>query len=273
MNVAAVQRRSPAASAFDGIAGRYDEIFTRTLIGRAQRNVMWDALAKTFSPADRILELNCGTGEDALFLACRGASITACDVSPQMIAVAQRRKLLEAPNANLQFQVLSNENLLQLHPSDRFDGAFSNFSGLNCVADLQQVALSLGKLLRSNGRFLLCVSTRFCLGESLWFLAHADAKKAFRRFPGHTTAKIDEFPLDVRYPTVRQLRKIFAPWFRLRAIRAVGLFVPPSYVEASLRGRGGFISFLAQVDNLVAHLPVLRCIGDHVLLDFERLQP
>jgi ubiquinone/menaquinone biosynthesis C-methylase UbiE len=273
MNVAAVQRHSHAPAAFDGIAERYDEIFTRTLIGRAQRNVVWDALTKAFSPADRILELNCGTGEDALFLARRGASITACDVSPQMIAVAQRRKLVEAPNANLQFQVLSNENLHQLHPSDRFDGAFSNFSGLNCVADLQQVAFTLGKLIRSNGRFLLCVSTRFCLWESLWFLAHANTQKAFRRFPGKTSAIVEDSTFEVRYPTVRQLRKIFAPWFRLRAIRAVGLFVPPSYVEPTLRGRGKFIWLLAKVDSLFAHFPLLRCTGDHVLLDFERLQP
>ena len=32
-----------AGRAFDQIAGSYDEIFTRTLVGRAQRDAVWQA--------------------------------------------------------------------------------------------------------------------------------------------------------------------------------------------------------------------------------------
>ena len=51
-----------AGLAFDSIAEQYDDIFTRSLIGRAQRDVVWDVLQKTFRRGDRVLELNCGTG-------------------------------------------------------------------------------------------------------------------------------------------------------------------------------------------------------------------
>ena len=67
--------------AFDTIAEQYDDLFTHSLIGRAQRNVVWEVLRHTFIPRERILELNCGTGEDALFLSRMGVSVHACDAS------------------------------------------------------------------------------------------------------------------------------------------------------------------------------------------------
>jgi len=272
MNEAAAQNALTGSSAFDSIAERYDDIFTNTLVGRAQRNAVWDSLTHAFSPTDSILELNCGTGEDALFLARLGASVTACDASPAMIAVAGRRKSREVPHAELQFQILSNEKLHEMQVVQPFDGAFSNFSGLNCVADIQTVALSLGKLVRPGGRVLICLSSRFCAWETLWFLLRMKASKAFRRVSGRSIASVNGVSIPVWYPSIRSLRKVFSGWFTLRSFRAVGLFVPPSYVDPFIRRHESLFSFLANLDRAFAGLPVLRCLGDHVLLDFERLQ-
>ena len=46
-----------AALAFDQMAQDYDEVFTRSLIGRAQRDAVWNVLTKTFRSGDHILEL------------------------------------------------------------------------------------------------------------------------------------------------------------------------------------------------------------------------
>ena len=124
-----------AALAFDQMAKDYDEVFTRSLIGRAQRDAVWNMLTKTFRSGDHILELNCGTGEDALFLARNSIAVTACDASQQMIQIASRRLKAESPNALVQFHLLPTEQVSQLSPEVPFDGAFSNFSGLNCVAE------------------------------------------------------------------------------------------------------------------------------------------
>ena len=56
-----------------------------------QRDAVWKILTNTFNANDNILELNCGTGEDAIFLAGRGVSVFACDASQQMIARAEQR--------------------------------------------------------------------------------------------------------------------------------------------------------------------------------------
>src|SRR5450755_3636512 len=87
----AIARAQIGAAPFDAIAERYDETFTKSKIGRAQRASVWKELERVFQPGDRVLEIGCGTGVDACFLAGLGVTVVATDSSPQMIAVATRR--------------------------------------------------------------------------------------------------------------------------------------------------------------------------------------
>jgi ubiquinone/menaquinone biosynthesis C-methylase UbiE len=262
----------PAALVFDQIATEYDDVFTKSLIGRAQRNSVWSVLTRVFQSGDHILELNCGTGEDALFLAQNGISVNACDASQQMIQIASDRLRKEAPGAPVQFNLLPTEHIREFQSSTQFDGIFSNFSGLNCVADLKQTAQDLAALLSPGAPLLVCLSTRFCLWEMLWFVLHGNFRKAFRRCSGHATAKVGEFTVDVYYPTVRKLQTLFSPSFVLRSCAGVGVTVPPSYVEAWIRNHPNLLSMLRTIDKAISSLPGFRVVGDHVLLHFERVQ-
>jgi hypothetical protein len=53
------RKSASAGAAFDRIAKDCDLIFTSSPIGRAQQNAVWKILTQTFSPSDKILELNC----------------------------------------------------------------------------------------------------------------------------------------------------------------------------------------------------------------------
>jgi SAM-dependent methyltransferase len=187
-----------------------------------------------------------------------------------MIHVAERRRSLQVPSLSLAFRVLRNEDLGLLTSLRCFDGVLSNFSGLNCVADPSQVALNLGRLVRPGGSALICISTRVCLWEIAWYAARGNFKKAFRRVRGRTIAQLDGISVPVWYPTIREMRRAFSPSFRLRSIRAVGLFVPPSYVESWARGHQRVLAALEATDRVFAAWPFLRGVGDHVLLEFER---
>ena len=127
---------SQTSLAFDSVAEQYDDQFTRSVVGRTQRDAVWRKVAATFSRGQHILELNCGTGEDALFLARNGISVTALDASRKMVLQARRRHGLEAPCSPIRFELVPTENLGELNDAPLFDGVFSNFSGLNCVPDL-----------------------------------------------------------------------------------------------------------------------------------------
>jgi ubiquinone/menaquinone biosynthesis C-methylase UbiE len=262
---------SAAGAAFDRIALDYDRIFTDSLIGRAQRNAVWRVLTRTFKKKDNILELNCGTGEDAMFLASNDISVFACDASRQMIARAEHRLRKMSIGVPLFFRELSTERIGELHPETQFDGALSNFSGLNCIADLEAVAASLASLVTQGGRLVLCFSTRFCLIEILYFLAVGQWRKAVRRCSGSTQVKLGNARFTVYYPTIRRIRRAFAADFRLYSCTGIGVTLPPSYLEGWARAHPALFRILRRLETPLAKLPILRSTGDHVLLCFEKV--
>jgi hypothetical protein len=66
----------------ESLAWRYDDLFSRSRIG-TQRGTVWEVLADVFRPGDAILELNCRTREDEIFLAM-------LDVSPLLRMMPQK---------------------------------------------------------------------------------------------------------------------------------------------------------------------------------------
>ena len=267
-----LQTEHAAGTAFDGIAADYDTLFTFSAIGRTQRNVVWKRAAAAFAPGDRVLELNCGTGEDAMFLARRGLEVTACDASVQMIEQAKVRKNRQAPWAAVDFHVLPTERLYELPAQPLFDGVFSNFSGLNCVADLGAVACELAIRLRPQAKLLLCLSTRFCLWEILRYTVRGDFQKARRRWSGAAPVSLNACTFPVYYPTIRELRRSFAPSFRLRSVTGIGIAVPPSYLEKWIGEHPRLLAAMKCFDAVVCDLPGFRVIGDHMLLSLEKVQ-
>jgi ubiquinone/menaquinone biosynthesis C-methylase UbiE len=262
-----------AGQVFDRLAATYDRDFTESLIGRAQRDAVWRVALKTFCPGDNLLELNCGTGEDAFFLAAHGISVFACDASPAMIARAEQR-LAHKPHApQVVFCHLPTERIAELNPEERFDGVFSNFSGLNCIAELEPVAASLSGLVKQGDRLLLCFSTRFCLWEILSYSLRGNFGKAFRRWGGSATAVLDGAPLTVHYPTVREISRSFAPHFRLCGQTGIGVAIPPSYLEPVVRRHPMLLRALRCLEPMLAGLPGLCTMGDHMLLCFEKVTP
>jgi SAM-dependent methyltransferase len=273
VSVACGVTHSAAAAAFDRVASSYDDLFTNTAIGSAQRRQVWSRLLAAFPAGSRILELNCGTGEDARFLARHGRSVLACDASPRMIQVAEAKGATPMEAAIVNYMCVANEELGLLAGEAPFDGAFSNFSGFNCVADLRAVASNLAGLVKPAGRVLLCIWSRLCLAEMLWYFLHRQTKKAFRRLREKSTAKLDGITMEVFYPTARRVAADFAPSFQLVSHRAIGLFVPPSYVESWISKRAALLTRLESIDAVCAAWPILRRLGDHVLLEFERCNP
>ena len=263
-----------ARSPFDAIAQTYDSTFTDSPIGRAQRSAVWQELEQVFHPGDHILEIGCGTGVDACFLAERGVSVLACDISPQMIQVAAGRVRDRKPyfnNASVDLYVSAAEELAHLHPGRMFDGVFSNFGTLNCVEDLREFARQLATLVRPSSEVVLCLMGPCCVWEIAWFLLHGQPDRALRRFrPDGSVAKIGDGRLQVQYPSIRALKRTFAPEFRLRTVKAVGLFVPPSYAASWIERHPRWLKFAAKVDCLLTRCPGVRRLGDHVLLTLER---
>jgi len=260
------------AAPFDAVAGRYDEVFTNSLVGRAQREAVWRRLDGCFQPGQHILELNCGTGVDALHLAERGVEVLACDASPRMIEVARQRMRSSPSGDRVELCVLEIERIAGLEDRGPFDGAFSNFAGLNCVEDLASVGGRLARLLAPGATALLCMAGQAVAWEMLWYLVHGKPAKALRRFQrGGATGRLSEgVAVRVWYPSVREMTRLFAPHFRLQRWQGIGVTVPPSYLEPLAKRSPGMLHALTRIDQVVSAWPVFRSLADHTLLEFQR---
>jgi len=255
---------------FDLIAENYDRIFNDPQIGQAQRAAVRRVLEKEFHREHRVLEIGCGTGEDACFLAERGVEVVACDSSSGMLAVTTQKVAIRGLQHLVKPHLLAAEEIGSLEGS--FDGVFSNFGVLNCVPDLSALAKSLGRLLRPGAAMVLCLMGPCCWWEIAWYLAHGNPRKAFRRLRrGGVTARLaGGTPVRVYYPRVSSLAHAFAPHFRLRAIKGVGVLVPPSYLEFWANRFPPLLRFAVHADAILEGCPGVRLLADHVLLTFER---
>ena len=256
---------------FDAVADRYDTTFTESRIGRAQRAAVWRELARAFNPGDRVLEIGCGTGVDAAYLAGRGVRVVASDPASEMIRVTTGRIRQRGLQEFVRPVMLRAEDISALH-GEMFNGAISNFGPLNCIADLPRFARDLACLLEPGATVLLCWMNRSCLWEVAWYLAHGNSRKAFRRLRrSPVTATIAEgASLHVRYPSVKSVARTFIPEFRIRAIKGIGLAVPPSYLEAWAVRHSRLMRICELTDSWAAGCPGLRLLADHVLVQLER---
>lgn len=268
MAVASDSLRS-AEMYWDAAAETYEQKFSGTIVGHIRRRAVWTDLERAFRPGDRILELNCGTGIDAVFLGSRGIHVLACDISPRMVELAQDLSEKAAISTPPEFRVLATEHLATLTERP-FDGAFSNFSGLNCVADLSPVAKDLGKLLKPGARFLTCMIGRFVPIEIAWFLAHGNPERAFQRLRESRSNFGETEQLAIHRPSVSEIARQMQPAFRLLRWKGIGITVPPSYAESFASRFPKLMQRLAKIDNRIGHLPLFRGMADCVLLEFER---
>ncbi|MFN0201963.1 MAG: class I SAM-dependent methyltransferase [Bacteroidia bacterium] len=254
---------------FDTIAQQYDTDFTHSQIGSLQRAQVWEYLDLQDWQGKNIIETNCGTGEDALIFAKKGANILATDISEEMLKVSAQ-KLSAYPQAQI-----ARWNLNEPPPdiSSSFDFLFSNFGGWNCLTDKE--ITSLGKhchsLLKEQGGMTLVIMPRFCVWESLYFLAKGRLKAAFRRLSTQAIpAKLADNYVDTYYYSPAQIQQFLQPYFKVTHYQAIGFFVPPSYLEPFFRKRSKLLAFLAKCEKKCKHFSLLAFCSDHYLIHLEK---
>ena len=260
-------------AAFNAFAGDYDTGFTDTRLGRLLRPRVWARLAEAFTEGDQVLELTCGTGEDACWLAQRGVHVTATDGSPEMLKATAEKAAVVGVADRVATRQLSLQTLIETtndtpdRPSP-FDGALSNFGGLNTIGDWRLLARALATQVKPGGIVILVPMGPLCPWEVLWYAAHGEIRTAFRRFGVPATAQIGPTTIPVWYPSARRLRADFSPWFHHRQTESLGLWLPPSYLDHLVNRLPTLFDQLNRLETLTASLS--GGWGDHYISIFER---
>lgn len=253
---------------FGHIANRYDEIFTHSIIGKFQRQVVYQTLneEKVFGRIQSVFELNCGTGYDAQLMSDMGLKVTATDASHGMIEFAKRDR-----SSAIQFKEMTFSQLDQAYVKS--DLIFSNFGGLNCIdkKELQELVDTMAKV-QSQGQMLaLVIMPSFCLMESIYYLFKFRVKEILRRLKRKGVfANVDHKKVMTFYHSPHQVSQLLKQNYRVKRIRPVGLFVPPSYLEPLMQRSGYLSNALIFLDNLFNRISKLAMMADHYIIIAER---
>jgi SAM-dependent methyltransferase len=255
------------AAAFDELAGDYDADFTHSPVGSALRAIVAERIEKAFGGARRVLDLGCGTGEDAVRLAARGVRVVAIDASADMLRAAQDKARRQNCTTRVEFRCLPIERLASVDTGELFDGVLSNFGALNCVSDLPAVAEVAAAKLAPGARLVWVMLGRYVPWEWAWYFLRADPTRACRRVRGATSWR----GLMITYPTPGQVSRMLAPYFRIDALRPLGVALPPSYAAAWLKRRPRMLAALTRLERSLQNRRALAYCADHYIIEATRL--
>ena len=221
-----------AEKAFSKQSAVFDELYSSNLIIQYKRQRVRDHVVQWLKPNSKILELNAGTGEDAIWFARQNHTVHATDISKGMQEKLVEKVVQNKLVSQVTHELCSFTELQNLRNEGPYDLVFSNFAGLNCTGELDKVLQSFSPLLKQGGIVTLVILPKFCLWESLLFLK-GEFKTAFRRFFSNKGVKahIEGEYFTCWYYSPSYIVKNMKDSYEVLSVEGLCTLVPPSYLE------------------------------------------
>lgn len=246
---------------FDRASENYDSTFTHTSVGKAQREHVYACLSDLSDGLHKVLELNCGTGEDASWLSAKGFEVCATDISEGMIQQAQSKYL------ELDFRVLAIQEIKNIN--QQFDLVFSNFGGLNCLPEneLKQAFDDLNTLVLPNGSLSIVIMGKKCFWDNFYLFCKGKWRKMYRRNTKNALAvDVDGVSVLTYYYSPKEIQKLAEGNWRIQKVKPIGLFVPPSFLSPFFDRKPRLLAFCKRMDRIFSSARLAN-YADHFYIE------
>lgn len=259
---------------FDYIASPYDSLFSRSAIGLLQRKTVWKYIEDILPELKgfEMLELNCGSGEDAVLFGERGFNLVATDITEETIKLTEKKAEQYSMQNKISSHYVDLDSFNETLFDKKFDLIFSNFGGINCVNpdSLKTLFKKLPSLLNPGGRFVGVVMPRFCAWETAFFLLRLQFRKAFRRMSKKEVYS-DLYGNNVKtwYYKPSQITRWTDEHFRTVTVRPIGLALPSSYLERFFTVKRRWLLRLNKVERRFANTSTFSGMADNYLIDLQ----
>jgi ubiquinone/menaquinone biosynthesis C-methylase UbiE len=253
------------AEAFSRTAEKYDAFANDHPNQTRMRTKVYLHLKRYFPNGSRILELNAGTGTDAIELANRGYTVHATDIAPGMLERLQEKVERLELRKQVTFQMCSFTELDRIQGTP-FDAVFSNLGGLNCIPDLSTVIEKLPQVLRPGGLITWVLMPPVCIWEMAEvFRGHP--RLAFRRF-GHegSRAHLEGLYFTVYYFTPEKVRRWFGADYQCLSIEGLSVFTPTAESKNFAKRYPRLYRILSWLDDRLATRRPWRGWGDFYII-------
>ena len=261
-----------AAAAFSSQSVIFDELYSNNTIVNYKRDRVRAHVLKLLKPNSSILELNSGTGEDALFFVSKGHRVHATDISKGMQHELKKKVVLSGMEAKVSNELCSYTMLDQLKNKGPFDHIFSNFAGLNCTGELDKVLASFDSLLKPGGTITLVVLPKFCLWEFM-LIFKGKFRTAFRRLFSSKGIKahVEGTYFTCWYYNPSFITKQLKDKFDLVGLEGLCTIVPPSYIEGFAEKYPQVYGFLKLTEDRFKSRGLWKYIGDYYIISMRKL--
>jgi SAM-dependent methyltransferase len=262
------------AAPFDAWAADYDAKFTERLPARWLRESVRGFVSPWLAPGTKVLEIGCGTGADALWMAQRGCEVLATDFSEAMLERTRERIFHAKCPVHVTVQRLdaTDPSALEALGAHRFDVVFSNFGALNCHDDIGAFFAAIDPSLRPGGVVAVALMGRFCLAETLRFGLRLDFRAAARRWRGSSSFAHNRRKYAVWYYAPGEVRRLAGSRYSTEGTYGIGTLLPTSEGYRLCEKWPRLFRPLAMLDRRLARFHYLT--SDHYLLvlrDRERV--
>jgi ubiquinone/menaquinone biosynthesis C-methylase UbiE len=259
---------SPVAEAFDRVAGIFDSNLENATTARLRMR-LYSVIESLIQPGSSVLDVSCGTGIDALYLAKQGYRLCGIDISKKMIT-ASRLKFEHAGIENVKFVVASYDRLSP-KTIPLADLVFSNFGGMNCTPDLASAAEAIAGVTKPGGYFIGVIMPTFSLWEALSYAARLQWRQMLRRIHDHAPATgFDGTSFPVYYYSPGTATAAFSSHFERRQLIGLSIISPSPQSTRFVQRHPMLANSLIAIDGIIETFPLLRSIGDHYLIVLQR---
>jgi len=259
-------------SSFDAAAVSYDNEFTNTSIGRKQRDHVWSYLANLFQQSNKqldILELNCGTGEDAIWMAQQGHEVLATDVSIKMLEESNKKIVIAGLDKKIETKQLDLSNPHLFIPKKKFDLVFSNFGGLNCLSleELKSLSTSLKSWLKEDAHLVFVIMPKYTQLDSWYRLLKFKWTSRKERRNGFTKVNLNGIDVPCYYHNVEEIKAAFQD-FKIQEYKSISFL--PSYFESFANRRPSLFKQLLKYEERKLNKPKDINQSDHYLISLQK---
>ena len=260
-----------AEEAFTKQSKVFDYLYNDDVIIQYKRQRVRDHILQYEKTNDFMLELNCGTGEDAIFFAQHGFKVHATDISTGMLEELKDKIDKHFLGDKVSVEEISFTELAHLKNQQQFDYVYSNFGGLNCTAQLEKVLHSFDRIVKPGGVVTLVIISKFCLWETL-LLFKGKFKTAFRRFFSGKGRKahVEGSFFRCWYYSPSFIKKRLASGFEFLSLEGLCTLVPPSYIENFAEKYPKAFTFLKLKENKFKACWPWNRVGDYFIISFRK---
>ena len=256
------------AEAFSRTAARYDAFAENHPHLTRLREKVYAHVCRHVPPGSRILELNAGTGIDAVALAQRGYRIHATDISSGMLERAREKVNQLGLEEQVSLQECSFTDLSQIGNAP-FDAVFSNLGGLNCIPDLSPTIEQLPQVLRLGGVVTWVLMPPVCLWE-MAEVFRGNLRLAFRRLSrGGTRSHLEGLYFNVYYFPPRRVIGWFGQHYTKLELEGLSVITPTAESKNLALKFPRLYAFLARLDDNLSARPPWWGWGDFYILSMR----